>query len=85
MYKKVCNTLFFSSMFPNAMKAQIERVKRELGHEIRRRGSGEFNAAFEKYQGNTSELVRHFSYCTDAIVQDPVGNCVQSTPLFAVD
>ena len=75
MYKKVCNTPFSSSMFLNATKAQIERAKREHGHDIRRRVSGEFNAAFEKYQGDTNELVRHFSHCTDAIVKCYGGSC----------
>ena len=54
MHKKECNTPFSSSMFLNTTKAQIERVKTELGHYIRRRVSGEFNAAKMNLYGTSS-------------------------------
>lgn len=75
MYKKICNTQFSASMFRQATKAKVERVKRELAHDIRRRVNGEFNSAFEKFKGDTEAMIRHFTFCTDAILSCYSGSC----------
>ena len=75
MHRAVCNAKFSSSMFPKSTAAKRERAQRELGHDLRRRVQGEFQAAFKKYDGNIDSLINHFSYCTDALIECYSGSC----------
>jgi len=75
VYKAVCKANFSATMLPSGNQQLRDRLKRELGHNIRRRMHGEFNAAFTKFNGDVPTIINHLSHCADALIQCYGGKC----------
>jgi len=84
MHLAVCNAKFLWSMFPKSTAAHIESTQGELGHDLRRRMQGEFQAAFKNYDGNINSLINLFSYCTDALIECYSVLCGLNCPKYSL-
>ena len=75
VYKAVCKANFSATMLPSTNQQLRDKLRRELGHNIKRRTHGEYNAAFSKFNGDTLAITNHLSHCADALIQCYGGKC----------
>lgn len=68
------NTAFSDGMFPGKTKADREMAKGRFAHDVAKRCTAEFDAAFTRHKGDTSRMVRTLSFATDAILLCYAGN-----------